>query len=340
MLLASLAGGWFLVSRALRPIDQMARTARSINETDLSRQIPVHTRDELGRLADTLNATFDRLEQGFERERQFTADASHELRTPLAVVTGNVEVALNKDRPPAEYRQMLGDIGEAARAHADDRRRPSHARAADSTATLRRETVIRSRSLRSARTWCGSTAARRARAASPSISSTDPKIDAESGLPEALEDRRVEPRLERDPVQPSRAAASGSRYRARERPRRIRVEDTGIGIPKEHLPHVFERFYRVDPARTAASGGAGLGLAIAKAIVAAHHGTIAIESEVARGRAWRCAAGLDADRRPRLDPLASSRPAPSEGTRSEAERSARSTALHHQAAWPSAVTSS
>jgi heavy metal sensor kinase len=272
VLLASLAGGWVLVSRALGPIDQMAHTARRINETDLARRIPVTTRDELGRLADTLNATFDRLQRGFERERQFTADASHELRTPLTAISGNVEVALNRDRSAQEYREILSDIGEAAkRMQAIVEGLLTIARADAKAAPTRTENVVLARLVDEV------VGAHRplAEQHQVSVAVSAPDDVAVTGDPEHL--RIVLSNLVanairyntvggRVMIEVARAAAQA----------RIRVDDTGGGIPEKDLPHVFERFYRVDQSRTTAGGGGiGLGLAIAKAIVQAHHGTIA-----------------------------------------------------------------
>jgi heavy metal sensor kinase len=280
VLLASLAGGWFLVSRALRPIDRIATTATEINETDLSARIPVHTRDELGRLADTLNATFDRLQRGFERERQFTADASHELRTPLAAITGNVEVGLSRERPAADHREILGEVGEAAaRMQAIVEGLLALARSDEKAAPRVREKVVLARIVEDAVRAHQALADQK----QVSVSVSAPEDAVVPGDPDHL--RTVVSNLVANAI---RYNVDGGRVGI-EVVRKaatavIRVDDTGVGIPEKDLPHVFERFYRVDQSRsTAGGGGVGLGLAIAKAIVEAHHGTIAVSRLPAGG---------------------------------------------------------
>jgi heavy metal sensor kinase len=272
VLLASLAGGWFLVSRAMRPIDRIAKTAAAINETEMSRRIPVQGHDELARLSTTLNAAFDRLQRGFERERQFTADASHELRTPLATVKGNVEVALNKDRPGAEYREILADIGDAAtRMQAIVEGLLTLARTDTKAAALPRENVVVARVVEDAvRLHHALADTKRV-----TVSVSAPEDVVVRGYPEHL--RTVFSNLVANAI---RYNHDGGRVRIEvsrnTEVAQVRIDDTGIGIPEKDLPHVFERFYRVDQSRTTAGGGGvGLGLAIAKAVVLAHGGTIA-----------------------------------------------------------------
>ncbi|MDH4292069.1 MAG: HAMP domain-containing protein, partial [Dehalococcoidia bacterium] len=108
-------GGIFLARRALKPVDKIAHTAEEIEETDLSRRINVNTKDELGRLAATLNAMIGRLEKAFQRQKQFTSDASHELRAPLSVIEAESTLALQKERPPSDYRQSLETISQESR---------------------------------------------------------------------------------------------------------------------------------------------------------------------------------------------------------------------------------
>jgi len=108
-------GGIFLARRALKPVDKIAQTAQKIGEGDLSQRINVNTKDELGRLATTLNEMIGRLEKAFQRQKQFTSDASHELRTPLAVIEAESTLALQKERPPSDYRQSLEIVSREAR---------------------------------------------------------------------------------------------------------------------------------------------------------------------------------------------------------------------------------
>lgn len=105
-------GGLFLASRVLRPVEQITKTAQEIGEGDLSRRIDVKTNDELGKLASTLNDMIGRLEEAFNRQRQFTADASHELRTPLAIMQAEATLALSKERTEDDYRKSLETISQ------------------------------------------------------------------------------------------------------------------------------------------------------------------------------------------------------------------------------------
>ena len=115
MTVLALGGGWFLATRALRPIARISEAASTITARDLTRRIDVaHTESELGRLARTLNETFDRLQTGFDQQARFTADASHELRTPLSLVLSQAELALMKEQSAEEYRVALQSVNRAA----------------------------------------------------------------------------------------------------------------------------------------------------------------------------------------------------------------------------------
>ena len=111
LILAGL-GGLFLADRVLRPVERITKTAQKIEGSDLSQRIDVKTDDELGRLAVTLNEMIGRLEESFNRQRQFTADASHELRTPLAIMQAEATLALSKERAPDDYRKSLETISQ------------------------------------------------------------------------------------------------------------------------------------------------------------------------------------------------------------------------------------
>lgn len=277
-LLVSLAGGFWLVSRALRPIDRMARTAREIEATDLSRRIDVEGDDELGRLAATLNDAFARLQDAFDRQTRFTADASHELRTPLAVIAGNIELALKRPRSADEYRDAIADIAEAA-----ERMRSivegllTLARADAKAVQLRRErvslTTLADEVMRLHRPLAAE------RGVTVTVES-DGDVAA-TGDPERL--RELVSNLVSNAIRYNRDGGSVSVRLSRDgATARLAVDDTGIGIPAEDLPHVFERFYRADKSRT--RGGTGLGLAIVKWIVDAHAGTVSVESVPGRTR--------------------------------------------------------
>jgi signal transduction histidine kinase len=279
VLALGLTGGWWVSTRALRPIGDISATAVRISSGDLAQRI--HTADtssELGGLACVLNDTFARLQASFARQAQFTADASHELRTPVAVVLTQTQTALARERPAAEYRESLAACQRAAQ-----RMR----RLTESLLTL-------------ARLDSGEAAASREpcdldRVAHDAIELLRPQAQEQQVT---LEIESVPARCEGNPEQLGQVVANlvsnavcynrpGGRVRvsvATEPGRAIlSVQDTGQGIAAEDLPHIFERFYRADKARSSAAGHTGLGLAIAKAIVDAHGGAIEMASELGKG---------------------------------------------------------
>jgi heavy metal sensor kinase len=279
ILLLSVLGGLLLVSRALRPIEKIARTAQEINASDLSRRIEVKGSDELGRLAATLNGMFDRLQEAFDRQTRFTADASHELRTPLSVIAGSVELGLKRPRSPEEHRELLEDVREAtARMRSIVEGLLTLARADAGAVQLRRERVS-----------VTSLADEMARLHRPLAEEKGVKIAVESegdveamGDPERL--KELIGNLLSNAIRYNKPGGTVAvkLSRAVDRAQMV-VDDTGIGIPAEDLPRIFERFYRVDKARSREAGGNGLGLAIVKWIVEAHRGSISVTSEAGRG---------------------------------------------------------
>lgn len=274
-----LGGGWVLVGRALRPVADISAAATRISIGRLSERISIESTDnELGRLAAVLNSTFARLETAFAQQRQFTADASHELRTPIAVIMAEAQTALSRDRQAAEYRESLEVCLDAAQ-------------------QMRR---LSQSLLELARFDAGQVAMERAvfDLADPVRAVLDlvRPLARERGL-------RLEADLQPCPVEgdPDRLARVASNlvtnaiwYNRPEGSLRIctrpaegmsilEVADTGIGISAEDLAHVFERFYRADRARRRAEGGHGLGLAICRAVVEAHGGTIHVVSTPGSG---------------------------------------------------------
>jgi len=279
-LLLAVAGGLFLASRALGPIDRITRTVARIGGEDLSRRLALPgSPDEVGRLAATFDGMLDRLEDSFTRQRRFTADASHELRTPLTLLSSRAEVALDRPRTPAEYREALAGIRDDA------------ARMAQLLGGL----------LTLARADTGQDALAR-----EPVALADLVIDTIAALAPLATERGVA--LEADVLMPCLVLGDQTRLTqllinlaenalkytpaggrvtiglARDGDAALlTVTDTGIGIASEHLPHLFERFYRVDTSRARAAGGAGLGLAIAAWIARAHGGEIAVTSRIAIG---------------------------------------------------------
>ncbi|HXG62336.1 MAG TPA: heavy metal sensor histidine kinase [Planctomycetota bacterium] len=279
VLLLALAGGWFLIGRALGPIRTITEAAEAISESNLSRRIDVaQTQSELGRLARTLNATFDRLERAFARQTRFTADASHELRTPLSVILTQAELALRRERSPAEYREALEACLRAAqRMKAAVEGLLTLARADAGTLVLKRERVDLRKLLEETAAMLGPLALERRVAVTVSAEAATVEGDPDR-LREVfanLLSNAIRYNREGGRVEATLQAAGGEAV--------LTVADTGVGIPEKDRPHIFERFYRVDPARSREAGGTGLGLSIAKWAVEAHGGTISFTSREGEG---------------------------------------------------------
>lgn len=279
--LLGLIGGWWLAGRAIKPIDTISRTASRIAEGNLSERIDISGTDsELDQLGLVLNRTFERLDASFERQRRFTADASHELRTPVAILIAETQRILKRERTPEEYREALRTCGDTA----DRMRRLIEAlltlsrQEADGGTTrepcdlsaILRDIVEHLRPLAAGRAVQIEThlqpAPCRADPAALSILAANLVRNAiQHQAPDSI-DRSVHITAGRD----------GDRVF-------FVVSDTGPGIKPEDLPHIFERFYRADKARTGDSGHTGLGLAIAHAIVENHGGTIEARSSSGNG---------------------------------------------------------
>jgi len=296
-------GGWLLARRALRPVDQMTTAARRIEAEHLGERLGgAEVDDELGRLARTLNEMLARLEAAFAQVRRFSADASHELKTPLTVVKGEIEVALRNRRDPAEYERVLRAVLEEV----------------DSMAHLVEDLLLLSRADAGAlKLESGPVELDRlveevakegevlgqAKKVHVTIKSLEPLVLRGDGprlkqLLRNLVDNAVKysPAGGRVALELRRGARQSGNQATRQLgdpPNRqiaqlpngpsvewveVLVQDTGVGIPAESLPRIFERFYRVDPARARETGGAGLGLCIAKTIAEAHGGAIEVGS--------------------------------------------------------------
>ncbi len=277
--LASL-GGVFIIRKALRPVQSVVEAANRISADDLSLRIETRARrDEIGILVDTFNEMISRLEASIKKIKQFSGDVSHELRTPLTIIRGEIEVLRRKDRTPEEYRQTMDSVlEESARMNRiiDDLLFLSRLEAMtgeDFDARIPLDEVLiqafESRELP-------------ARRKGVRLDLKDPvpaRIRGEANLLERLivnlidnavrytpSDGRVEVSLD---VQGIEAV--------------LAVEDTGVGIPEEAIPQIFDRFFVVDKSRSKESGGAGLGLAIVKEVADAHGARIDIQSKPGEG---------------------------------------------------------
>jgi two-component system, OmpR family, sensor kinase len=268
-------GGWFVAGRALAPIERISRTARAMSEGDLDARIVVdRTESELEQVASTLNTAFDRLRLAVEQERRFIADASHELRTPLSVLRAETEWALDRDRSPHEYTAALTVGRRAALRMQDIVERLLALVRADVAPDERDFAPVALRALiEDVAAWL----APMAQARSICLSVSGPPLtvhgDAEQ-LREALNNVVANAILYN---KPGGAVAISTRQSAGTAT--IEIADTGIGIPADAVPRVFDRFFRVDKARSREIGGSGLGLAIARTILVAHGGSINCTSE-------------------------------------------------------------
>ena len=288
-----LAGGWWLASRAIRPIDDISAAASRIATGDLSHRISTGEADnELGQLASVLNSTFSRLEAAFAQQARFTADASHELRTPLSVILSQSQMALARERPAAEYRETLEACQRAAQ-------------------RMRR---LMESLLELARLDAGQEAMKKlpfdlARLTGEVVDLLRPLAEARKvtlrsdlataeGLGDSERLAQVITNLVSNAIYHHRPVGEVNITTRRDDTTvTLIVADNGPGISPDHLPHIFDRFYRADTARTTSHGHTGLGLAISKAIVEAHAGTIEVESSPGAGARFtvRLPAGAGAD---------------------------------------------
>ena len=276
----SVFGGLALANRALAPVHDLAIRARRITAENLDQTVPIRNeKDELGRLTATINDMIGRLHESFAQVRQFSADASHELRTPLTVMRGEIELCLRSPKTTDQYRRVLESSLEEI---------------------LRMSKIIDNLLLL-------------AKADQGVADITFSEVDLKALVDELFEDSVVLAEQKEICVEVTEASPImivGDRVRLRQlflnlvdnaikytpegghvrlAVRRedgtavFEVQDTGIGIPAAELPKVFNRFYRVDKARSRERGGSGLGLSIAKWIAELHRGSISVESEHGKG---------------------------------------------------------
>ena len=290
-LVAAGGGGVFLARRALKPVDEMTQKARSIEEHDLSQRIGVKTKDELGRLASTLNEMIERLEKAFKRQKQFTGDASHELRAPLAIIEAESTLTLHKGRTKSEYQQSLETVSQEARRMSrivDQLLALARADSGKEKLSLRRVNLSRMVAKLSSdmEMLCRDKGLRYGLGQMENLVVKGDRVKLRQLLLNILDNAiRYTPRGGEISVS---VQAEGEMAV-------VSISDAGIGIPPEDLPHIFERFYRVDKARSRSEGGSGLGLAIAKHIAEIHGGKIEVESKVDTGSTFRVYLPVDRD---------------------------------------------
>lgn len=280
VLFISTLGGFILARVSLKPIDDLARSAREITASNLSNRLPEpKTNDEVARLTYTLNEMIARLEDSFNQIKQFTADVSHELRTPLAILTGELEVALRSDKTPEEYQSLLiSALEEVGRLSKVVRTLLDLSRAETGQVSIEHHTVNLSGMLEELAEDAVILAEERSISVGSMIEANI-MIDGDSvRLHQALLN------IVDNAIKYTPSGGDILMRLVREGDRAIlRVSDTGVGISKEHLPHIFDRFYRADQARSQDIQGNGLGLSIVKWIIEAHEGTIRAESTPGKG---------------------------------------------------------
>ena len=285
LLVCAAAGGYWISTRALAPVDQITRAARNISAQNLSSRLVVpNAGDELQRLSETLNGMLERLEAAFKKITQFTADASHELRTPVAVMRTRAELALRKARSAEEYRETIEQIhAELEKTTALIEQLMFLARADSGAEVLRFVPTNVADVLREACDQGAALAEAKQIAFHEQIPGRPLWIQGDPGslrrLFLILIDNAVKYTPAEGRVDVSLAQNDG--YVVAE------VRDTGIGITEADLPSVFERFYRADKARSRASGGVGLGLSIGKWIAEVHSGTIDVHSSPGQGSVFQ-----------------------------------------------------
>ena len=265
-------GGWFLARQSLAPVATMADRARKIGVEDLSARLPVaNPRDELGQLAETFNDLLNRLDASLTQQRQFMADASHELRTPVTTSRTAAAVALQQPhRNEGEYRETLAIIEQqTTRLSRIVEDMFTLARADAGSYPVRRGLMyldeVVDDAVRAARVLADTKQASIELATIQSASFTGDE-ELVRRLIGNLLDNAVRYTPPRSIVQVTLIEESG-RYV-------LSVTDSGEGIPPEIQPHIFERFFRADAARTSLDGGAGLGLALARWVARAHGGDL------------------------------------------------------------------
>lgn len=279
-LAVSLAGGWFMAGRALRPVDAITLAAQRIAEGDLTQRLTAPaSADEIGRLTNTFNDMIDRLETSFRQIRQFSSDVSHEMRTPLTVMRGETELALRRPRENEDYKAVMeSNLEEIDRM----------TRIVDELLFLSRADMgeVKMEHLTVPLDWLIEDVQRQA-----SLLGQEQNIQVTliSNVPavvsgDELRLRELFLNLVDNAIKYSRFGGTVEMALTIEQGQaRLSVTDHGIGIAEEDWPQIFDRFYRTDNARAHTKKGTGLGLAICSWIAESHHGRIEVQSQVGEG---------------------------------------------------------
>lgn len=263
-LLAAISGGYFLACRMLQPVQVMTKAAKQISADRLNERIAVsNPNDELGELAQTLNQMIERLESSFTEMQRFTADAAHELRTPLAIIRNEVEVALRQTRSGEEYSGVLENLLEDTNRLSQMAEQLLFLARQDTGLQRKMDETVELVDLLSG-VVANMTPVARERQVSLVLEDNQPA----RLLGDSRQLRRVFYNLIDNAI---KYTGAGGNIRVKSHVDdgtvTVVIADTGIGIPQEHVSRVFDRFYRVDPARSEEVNGAGLGLSICKSVV-------------------------------------------------------------------------
>lgn len=276
----SMFGGWLLARFSLKPVDKIINAAHDITAHNLSRRLPMpSSNDEIGRLTSTLNEMIERLQDSFEQIRQFTSDVSHELRTPLAILMGEMELALRSPKQNVQYKEtIMSALEEVTRLSKVVQSLLEISRAETGQVKIDFLPLNLSDTIRDI-------------AEDMQILAEEKGIKLESIIEDNIIIMADYVRIHQtlinvidNSIKYNRPNGSVLvRMQADTNYAVIRVSDTGVGIPEDSLEHIFDRFFRVDKARSRDVDGTGLGLAIVKWIVESHHGSIDVESQLGKG---------------------------------------------------------
>jgi heavy metal sensor kinase len=300
----SVGFGYLLTKRSLKPVQDISTAAAKLGSDDLSVRLPLSpANDELRRLAQTFNEMLDRLEDAFKRLRRFTGDVSHELRTPLAVLRGEAEFALRRERPAEEYKTALGTIATEA----------YHMTGIIEDLLL----LARAESRAVAMSWM-------------ELSTADFVSELVGVVQPVYDQKRVTLRVKNGAPSHFKANSgyltlalkniliNAAKHSAAQTTVELDVQrdggdmlftiaDSGEGIPQESIPYIFDPFYRADTARNRAAGGTGIGLSLALALVKLHNGNITVRSNVGEGATFVVRVPMPTEpltREPRLSEVA------------------------------------